>query len=181
MYIGSRRQWWTHKGSNLGPLPCEGNALPLSYASGIFVRDRGPVNWQSIEPYTSSVTAIYEVQARGVKLIARNHAEASARLLLAGAGGVGLQRPDALGERPAAFGVAAAGSRATRCGAIGRSRRFRQRRRFCCQHGLDRRIRSLELHREFGDFGGDIVDAFALQSIFHALGRPWVFGLLLAG
>ncbi len=25
--------WWTHKGSNLGPLPCEGNALPLSYAS----------------------------------------------------------------------------------------------------------------------------------------------------
>jgi hypothetical protein len=30
-------EWWTHKGSNLGPLPCEGNALPLSYASGIFV------------------------------------------------------------------------------------------------------------------------------------------------
>src|SRR3984885_14732058 len=28
-------EWWTHKGSNLGPLPCEGNALPLSYASGI--------------------------------------------------------------------------------------------------------------------------------------------------
>ena len=26
-------EWWTHKGSNLGPLPCEGNALPLSYAS----------------------------------------------------------------------------------------------------------------------------------------------------
>ena len=24
--------WWAHKGSNLGPLPCEGNALPLSYA-----------------------------------------------------------------------------------------------------------------------------------------------------
>jgi hypothetical protein len=32
-----KEQWWTHKGSNLGPLPCEGNALPLSYASGIFV------------------------------------------------------------------------------------------------------------------------------------------------
>src|SRR4051794_31165246 len=32
--------WWTHKGSNLGPLPCEGNALPLSYASGI--GNRGP-------------------------------------------------------------------------------------------------------------------------------------------
>src|ERR1700692_1113025 len=25
--------WWTHKGSNLGPLPCEGNALPcLAFA-----------------------------------------------------------------------------------------------------------------------------------------------------
>ena len=28
-------RWWAHKGSNLGPLPCEGNALPLSYAPGI--------------------------------------------------------------------------------------------------------------------------------------------------
>jgi hypothetical protein len=28
--------WWAHKGSNLGPLPCEGNALPLSYAPGIW-------------------------------------------------------------------------------------------------------------------------------------------------
>src|ERR1700720_2865278 len=36
--------WWTHKGSNLGPLPCEGNALPLSYASGIFVRDQKPIS-----------------------------------------------------------------------------------------------------------------------------------------
>jgi hypothetical protein len=25
--------WWTHKGSNLGPLLCEGNALPLSRLS----------------------------------------------------------------------------------------------------------------------------------------------------
>src|ERR1700722_18926253 len=25
--------WWTHKGSNLGPLPCEGNALPLGRLS----------------------------------------------------------------------------------------------------------------------------------------------------
>ena len=26
--------WWTHKGSNLGPLPCEGNALPcLAFGS----------------------------------------------------------------------------------------------------------------------------------------------------
>src|SRR6266436_3390218 len=115
----AHQKWWTHKGSNLGPLPCEGNALPLSYASGFFARSR-PVNRRSIARYTSSVTAIYEGQARGVKLSARNRAQASARLLLAGAGGMGLQRPDALGQRPAAFGVAAAGSRATRCGAIGR-------------------------------------------------------------
>ncbi len=24
--------WWAHQGSNLGPLPCQGSALPLSYA-----------------------------------------------------------------------------------------------------------------------------------------------------
>src|ERR1700733_9452169 len=34
--------WWAHKGSNLGPLPCEGNALPLSYAPGILARDQRP-------------------------------------------------------------------------------------------------------------------------------------------
>src|SRR5438309_2843178 len=50
----------------------------------------------------SSVTAIYEVRATGVKLVAKNHAEASAWLLLPGAGGVGLQRPDPFGKRPAA-------------------------------------------------------------------------------
>src|SRR6185312_7990968 len=32
--------WWAHKGSNLGPLPCEGNALPLSYAPGFRRRSR---------------------------------------------------------------------------------------------------------------------------------------------
>jgi hypothetical protein len=32
--------WWAHKGSNLGPLPCEGNALPLSYAPGIWCMDK---------------------------------------------------------------------------------------------------------------------------------------------
>ena len=31
--LENKGRWWTHKGSNLGPLPCEGNALPLSYAS----------------------------------------------------------------------------------------------------------------------------------------------------
>ena len=30
--------WWAHKGSNLGPLPCEGNALPLSYAPGTIMQ-----------------------------------------------------------------------------------------------------------------------------------------------
>src|SRR6266446_8451852 len=115
------QKWWTHKGSNLGPLPCEGNALPLSYASGILVRDQALVNRRPIARYMSSVTAIYEGQAHGVKLSARNRAQASARLLLAGAGGMRMQGPDALGQCSAAFGVAAAGSRATRCGAIGRS------------------------------------------------------------
>ena len=32
--LNSASKWWAHKGSNLGPLPCEGNALPLSYAPG---------------------------------------------------------------------------------------------------------------------------------------------------
>ena len=45
--------WWAHKGSNLGPLPCEGNALPLSYAPGrLMRRQKG---------------AIYEAGGRGVK------------------------------------------------------------------------------------------------------------------
>ena len=34
--------WWAHKGSNLGPLPCEGNALPLSYAPGTTCRRPQP-------------------------------------------------------------------------------------------------------------------------------------------
>jgi hypothetical protein len=37
-----RDGWWAHKGSNLGPLPCEGNALPLSYAPGILVYNQRP-------------------------------------------------------------------------------------------------------------------------------------------
>ena len=62
--------WWTHKGSNLGPLPCEGNALPLSYASGIFVHNQRPVNRRPIGRYTLSEPAIYEVRGISVKLIA---------------------------------------------------------------------------------------------------------------
>jgi hypothetical protein len=47
-------KWWTHKGSNLGPLPCEGNALPLSYASG---------NGEN----QGRESAIYEVRTLSVK------------------------------------------------------------------------------------------------------------------
>jgi hypothetical protein len=82
--------------------------------------------------------------------------EISPRLLLAGAGGVGLQRPDALGQGAAAPGNFGIGGRA-----VGGSRRPRRSNRFGGQYCLDRRIRPLDLHREFGDFGGDIVDAFA--------------------
>ena len=82
-----------------------------------------------------------------------------------------MQCPDTLGERSAAFG------RACGCGrAIGRTvdrlgRGFRCR-GFCSQHGLDRGIRPFQLHREFCDLSGDVVDALAQQCVFHALGRP---------
>ena len=58
--------WWTHKGSNLGPLPCEGNALPLSYASGIFGATGG-LKAAPGRKDASSEPAIYEVQAYSVK------------------------------------------------------------------------------------------------------------------
>src|SRR5260370_32992357 len=51
LFLLLEEEWWTHKGSNLGPLPCEGNALPLSYASGI-LRPK-PVNWRRIGPRQS--------------------------------------------------------------------------------------------------------------------------------
>ena len=38
---GQEDGWWAHKGSNLGPLPCEGNALPLSYAPGTIMPTAG--------------------------------------------------------------------------------------------------------------------------------------------
>jgi hypothetical protein len=64
-----RQFWWAHKGSNLGPLPCEGNALPLSYAPGIFARDQKPKR-RRIGQYAPSEPAIYEGWAIGVKLSA---------------------------------------------------------------------------------------------------------------
>jgi hypothetical protein len=86
-----------------------------------------------------------------------------------------LQSPDAFGQRSAALGRASAGG-----GAIGRLWRGLGRdRRLRRQHGLDRRIRPLELDREFGHFGGDVVDALAQQRVFHPLGGPRAFGLLL--
>lgn len=42
--------WWAHKGSNLGPLPCEGNALPLSYAPGTIMQAAGLWPGRRIEP-----------------------------------------------------------------------------------------------------------------------------------
>lgn len=54
-------EWWAHKGSNLGPLPCEGNALPLSYAPGI-VGGEAASRWRG-----RFDAAIYEVRGCGVK------------------------------------------------------------------------------------------------------------------
>src|SRR5258708_7825728 len=85
----------------------------------------------------------------------------SARALLAGTGGVGLQRPDALGQRAAALGGSAARGRAIGSGAVGGLRRLRRDHRLGSQHGLDRRVRPFELHRKLCDFGGDVVDALA--------------------
>src|ERR1700722_11290655 len=113
-----RRRWWAHKGSNLGPLPCEGNALPLSYAPGIVLQNQRPENRR----LTPSEPAIYEVRGRGVKPI-------PSRPLLAGAGGVGLQRPDAFGERAAAFGSRAGGGGAIAGGVVGGFCHLRRNRR----------------------------------------------------
>src|SRR3977135_3961855 len=59
-------EWWTHKGSNLGPLPCEGNALPLSYASGIVV-SRFRAATASGRTMHLVRAAIYGVRGRAVK------------------------------------------------------------------------------------------------------------------
>ncbi len=78
---------------------------------------------------SSSVRAIQLVRARDLRStgyrcqanrVAGAEKEGSCRLLLAGAGGVVLQRLDALGEGAAALGGSAAIGR----GAAGRARRF---------------------------------------------------------
>src|SRR6476620_7985686 len=53
--------WWAHKGSNLGPLPCEGNALPLSYAPGTIMPTAGLSAGRHIGARD------LEVRAKGVK------------------------------------------------------------------------------------------------------------------
>ena len=63
-----RLKWWAHKGSNLGPLPCEGNALPLSYAPGIFRARSEAARLSQIGKSMSPDAAIYEVRAISVKL-----------------------------------------------------------------------------------------------------------------
>jgi hypothetical protein len=65
--------WWAHKGSNLGPLPCEGNALPLSYAPGIFVKRSKALKPASDRQEKVPAPAIYEVRAVGVKPPAGPH------------------------------------------------------------------------------------------------------------
>src|SRR5258708_38926844 len=157
-----RGQWWTHKGSNLGPLPCEGNALPLSYASGIFgARPEAEIapNMLRQSPRVTKCRPIVSSEQSG-------RAEEKLRPLLAGAGGVRLQRPDPFGERAAAFGDG--GGR--RC-AICRLWRGFWRRPFRGQHGLDLPIRTLPLDRELCHPGGEFVDAFAQQRVFPPLGR----------
>src|SRR6202049_3368417 len=70
--------WWAHKGSNLGPLPCEGNALPLSYAPGIFVKRSKALKPASDRQEKVPAPAIYEVRAIGVKLPAGPDAQSRA-------------------------------------------------------------------------------------------------------
>src|SRR5436305_4707776 len=82
--IGCAKRWRAHKGSNLGPLPCEGNALPLSYAPGIWCTVH--VGKTGFGSGLRSEPAIYEAGATGVKPAIGG----SARLVLPGAGSVRL-------------------------------------------------------------------------------------------
>ena len=52
--------WWARQGSNLGPPPCQGGALPLSYTPAVPVR-RGfptfsPPDWQPVRSRRSGKT-----------------------------------------------------------------------------------------------------------------------------
>src|SRR6202161_3493417 len=105
-----------------------------------------PRSWDVLDaPPSRGMTSGMEAQGK----VAGRDDEAS-RPLLTGAGGVGLQRANALGERAAAFRRAAMGGcavdRAVRLlGGLGG------------EQGLDRGVRPFELNRELGDFGGGVV------------------------
>src|SRR5690242_1118373 len=80
------------------------------------------------------------------------------RALLAGAGGMRLQGADAFGQCPAALRRIVDRRRAVNRSAVGGlSGAGRLGRKQC----LDGRVRPFELERESGDFGSDVVDAFA--------------------
>ena len=91
--------WWAHKGSNLGPLPCEGNALPLSYAPGnlralskAWKGGQGKEHGSNQSPRFTKPTPPVSRQIPGGKPL-----KCCSGPLLSGSGGVRLQRPDALG------------------------------------------------------------------------------------
>ena len=93
------------------------------------------------------------------------------------AGGRGKRATAARGcVRPASRRLPRRGGAGDVVGGLGRGLRHG---RFRGQHRLDRRIRAFELHGELGDLGGDVVDALAQQRVFHPLGLPGAFGLLL--
>ena len=126
--------WWAHKGSNLGPLPCEGNALPLSYAPGNLVLcqrpgklaranarlNRSPRFTKPAPPVSRQIPGAFRQNRRLCPLLPRSR-------------GMGLQRPDAFGERAALWDARlgrAIGNRSA-IGGLGRDG-------FGRQHGLDR-------------------------------------------
>src|ERR1700758_5888512 len=93
------KAWWAHKGSNLGPLPCEGNALPLSYAPGnlralskAWKGGQGKEHGSNQSPRFTKPTPPVSRQIPGGKPL-----KCCSGPLLSGSGGVRLQRPDALG------------------------------------------------------------------------------------
>ena len=106
--LNSGLKWWAHKGSNLGPLPCEGNALPLSYAPGTIMPTAGLSAGRHIGARD------LEVRAKGVKFpgasrpenlpsITQSQAKPWFGPLMRPAGGRGRRGPGARGCARRAF------------------------------------------------------------------------------